>query len=59
MQAAGADLTFVSYPGARHGFTNPAATAKAEEFDLDLAYDAGADKKSRAEPRKFLLSTLR
>jgi len=58
MKAAGVDLTFVSYPGARHGFTNPAATAKAKEFDLDLAYDAGADKKSWAELQKFLQSTL-
>lgn len=59
MKSAGADLTFVSYPGARHGFTNPAASAKAEEFDLDIAYDTGADQKSWAELQKFLQSALR
>ncbi len=34
------------YPGAKHGFTNPAATKKGEEFDLPLAYDPQADAQS-------------
>lgn len=46
MVAAGAKLRFLSLPGALHGFTNPAATAKGKEFDLPLAYDAAADEAS-------------
>jgi len=34
------------YPGAVHGFTNPAATANGEKFDLPLRYDAAADRAS-------------
>jgi len=32
MAAAGADLTFIAYPGAKHGFTNPDATALGEKL---------------------------
>jgi dienelactone hydrolase len=45
MAAAGAKVDIVSYPGAKHGFTNPAAGS----FGMDaLAYDAAADKASWA-----------
>ena len=45
MAAAGAKVDIVSYPGAKHGFTNPAAGS----FGMDaLAYDAAADKDSWA-----------
>jgi dienelactone hydrolase len=45
MEAAGAKVEIVSYPGAKHGFTNPAAGS----FGMDaLAYDAEADKASWA-----------
>lgn len=54
MEAAGADLRFVAYPGAVHAFTNPGATAKGEEFGLPLAYDAEADRESWEELRRFL-----
>ena len=40
-------------PGAVHAFTNPEATAKGKQFNLPLAYDAEADKKSKAEMTKF------
>ena len=36
----------VNFKGAKHGFTNPEATAKGEEFKLPLAYNERADKKS-------------
>lgn len=54
MKAAEADLKVVSYPGAKHAFTNPAADAKAEEFGLPLGYDAQADEKSWQELVGFL-----
>jgi dienelactone hydrolase len=46
MDAAGADYTFINYPGARHSFTNPAADRFGERFGLPLAYDAAADADS-------------
>lgn len=54
MKDAGADLQFISYPGAMHSFTNPDADTYAEKFSLPLAYNAEADKKSWEELRKFL-----
>lgn len=49
MEAAGAKLDIVSYPNAKHGFTNPDAGS----FGMDaLAYDAAADKASWAEMLK-------
>lgn len=40
------DITFISYPDARHGFSNPEADAKAEKYGLGLAYNADVDKQS-------------
>ena len=49
MEAAGAKLDIVSYPNAKHGFTNPDAGS----FGMDaLGYDAAADKASWAEMLK-------
>ena len=53
MDAAGADYTFINYPGAVHGFTNPGADAKGKEFGLPLAYDAEADKDSWTRTQAF------
>jgi dienelactone hydrolase len=39
-------LVVASFPGAVHGFTNPDATKKGEEFGLPLRYDAAADAAS-------------
>lgn len=44
--AAGADYRLKSYPGAQHGFTNPAATENGRKFNLPLAYNADADRES-------------
>ncbi len=54
MAAAGVDLKFVAYPGAKHAFTNPEATAMGEKFSLPLVYDEAADKASWAELDAFL-----
>jgi dienelactone hydrolase len=54
MDAAGADYTFIEYPGALHAFTNPDATANGEKFKLPLRYDEKADAQSWAELQKFL-----
>ena len=46
MSATGAHCDFIQLPGALHGFSNPAATAKGEQFGLPLRYDALADQVS-------------
>jgi dienelactone hydrolase len=45
MKAAGANVTIIRYPGAKHSFTNPDA---AQYGMSQLAYNANADKKSWA-----------
>jgi dienelactone hydrolase len=43
MTTAGANIQVISYPGAKHSFTNPDAGASGMD---GLAYDAGADRQS-------------
>ena len=50
MQAAGARFEVVSYPGAKHGFTNPDAGTYGME---QLAYDSTADRQSWAAMLKL------
>ncbi|TNF27962.1 MAG: dienelactone hydrolase family protein [Deltaproteobacteria bacterium] len=54
MTAAGATFEVVSYPGAKHAFTNPGATAMGQKFELPLAYDAKADAASWDAMKAFL-----
>jgi dienelactone hydrolase len=56
MDAAGADYTFINYPGAKHSFTNPDADMLGKKFGLPLAYNAAADAESWAEMETFLQS---
>ena len=53
MQAAGADLRFISYPGALHGFTNPEADANGKKYGLPLAYSEDTDQRSWSEMQAF------
>lgn len=54
MDKAGVNYKFISYPGAMHAFTNPDADKYAKKFNMPIAYNAGADKKSWAEMKMFL-----
>lgn len=54
MAAANVPIEFHAYDGAVHGFTSPEATELGERFDLPLAYDADADKRSWSELDDFL-----
>ena len=54
MDSLGATYTFRSYPGATHGFTNPAATEVGKKFNLPIAYNAAADTASWKEMKQFL-----
>jgi dienelactone hydrolase len=53
MQAVGVNFRVDSYPGAKHGFTNPDADAIARQFQLPVGYDAAADAKSWAATQQF------
>lgn len=46
MALAKADYRVVNYPGAKHGFTNPDADRLGKANQLDVAYDAEADRLS-------------
>lgn len=59
LAAAKADLKFIDYPGAVHAFTNPEATEKGQQYKIPLAYNAEADKKSKAEADKFFSSVFK
>jgi len=54
MKSAGANYEFVNYPGAKHAFTNPDATALGKKFKLPLAYNRSADRKSWKKMKAFL-----
>jgi len=53
MQVAGADLRFISYPGALHGFTNPDADGNGKKYGLPLAYSEDTDQRSWQEMKVF------
>jgi dienelactone hydrolase len=56
MKTAGANVQVISYPGAKHGFTNP----DAGKAGLDaLAYNAEADQKSWAAMLAFFKDVFR
>jgi len=46
MTNAGVDFRFISYPGAKHSFTNPQADEFGKRFNMPLAYNEKADKAS-------------
>ncbi len=52
LKAAGVRYKLINYKGAKHGFSNPEATANGKKFSLPLAYDERADKLSWAETMK-------
>jgi len=54
MKAANVDFKFINYPGAKHAFTNSGADKYGKKFNLPLAYNAEADKKSWNEMKHFL-----
>ena len=59
MDKAGVNYKFVSYPGAMHSFTNPDADKYANKFNLPIAYNSEADKKSWEEMKMFLDTIFR
>jgi dienelactone hydrolase len=58
MDNAHADYMLVSYPGAKHTFTNREADSYAAQFGLPLKYDNAADVDSWTRTLEFLKATL-
>lgn len=54
MKAAGADFTFISYPEATHAFTNKNSTVTGQKYNIPIAYNEAADKKSWIDFKKFI-----
>lgn len=59
MEKAGVNYKAVTYPGATHAFTNPAADELGRRFNLPLAYNAKADKASWDEALTFLADAFK
>jgi dienelactone hydrolase len=59
MDKAGVTYKVVTYPGAKHAFTNPEADKYGQEFKLPLAYNAAADKASWDEGLAFLADAFK
>jgi dienelactone hydrolase len=58
MKNAGVDFKFISYPDAKHSFTNPAADIYAEKFGIPVGYNPEADHKSWQDMKDFLKETF-
>lgn len=58
MDAAAAQYTFKSYPGAKHSFTNPDADSFGKKFGLPLEYNAEADAASWNDMKAFFKSAF-
>lgn len=54
LDSLGTKYEYFSYPGAKHSFTSKTADANGQKFNLPLAYNAEADKKSWNSLQKLL-----
>lgn len=59
MNAAGANYTFINYADATHAFTNPQSTEVGKKFNMPIAYNAAADKKSWEDFHKFIKANVK
>ena len=59
MDSVGAHYTFITYPDAKHAFSNPNATALGEKFNLPIAYNGKADSASWKDMQSLFLTTLK
>jgi dienelactone hydrolase len=59
MTRAQASYQFINYPGAKHGFSNPAASDIGKKFEIPLEYNKSVDEKSWNAMKKFLKEKLK
>lgn len=55
LDTAGVAYQFITYPNAVHAFTNPESTEKGKRFQLPIAYNEVADKRSWEDMKAFLV----
>ncbi|HEX7971591.1 MAG TPA: dienelactone hydrolase family protein, partial [Thiobacillus sp.] len=58
MDNAKVDYMLLTYPGAKHAFTNREADSYAAEFGLPVKYNPAADTDSWTRTLEFLKATL-
>jgi dienelactone hydrolase len=58
LDSIGATYSFISYPGAKHAYSNPAATELGKKFNLDIEYNKAADVNSWNDMKKFFSSLV-
>lgn len=56
LDSIGATYSFISYPGALHAFSNPAATELGKKFGMAIEYNKDADMNSWNDMKKFFNS---
>ena len=54
-----ADYTFINYDNSLHAFTNPNSTAVGQKFNIPIAYNEEADKKSYADFLSFITEKVK
>ena len=59
MDSIDADYTFISYPGAKHAYTNPDATLLGQKFNMPIAYNEAADAASWEDMKSFFQDVLK
>jgi dienelactone hydrolase len=59
MDSISADYTFISYPGAKHAYSNPEATELGQKFNMPIAYNAAADLASWEDMKLFFQNVLK
>jgi len=59
LDSIGATYSFITYPGALHAFSNPAATELGKKFNLAIEYNKSADVNSWNDMKKFFNTLLK
>ena len=59
MDSIGANYIFISYPGAKHAYTNPESTELGKKFNMPMAYNAAADAASWKDMQSFFLTLFK
>ncbi len=59
MDSIGANYTFIAYDSAVHAFTNPKATEMGKKFNIPVAYNEAADKKSWEDMKAFFIELFK
>ena len=59
MDSINAPYIFKSYAGAKHAFTNPAATATGKKFSIPVEYNAAADTASWNDMKTFFATIFK